>query len=110
MQASGDIPITPIHRWRLWIPGSLIVIAAFGSFAPNSVASAAGLPSLAIESGAALIFVIVLIAMIRAARCARCKQNLLLRSMSNEKAGSWLTRFMEMKSCPSCGYPKTTNE
>ena len=99
-----------MHRWRLWIPGYLIVVAAVGSLAPNAIASVTGVPPLVIESAAALIFVIVLIAMICAARCFRCKENLLIRSMSKENAGSWLTRFMEMKACPSCGYPKGTHE
>ena len=67
MKPFDDISITAMHRWRLWIPGALMVLAAVGSFAPNSVASVTGLPSHVIESTAALIFVIVLIAMVRAA-------------------------------------------
>ena len=83
-----------------------MVVAAVGSFTPNAIASVTGVPPIVIESAAAMIFLIVLIAMTSAARCFRCKQNLLFRSMSKEKAGSWLTRFMEIKACPICGYPK----
>jgi hypothetical protein len=87
----------------------LIVIAAAGSFAPNAVASSLGVRPIVIESVAALLFLTVVIAMTFAGRCYRCKQNLLFRSMSKESAGSWLTRFMEMKACPSCGYPRQEN-
>jgi peptidoglycan/LPS O-acetylase OafA/YrhL len=106
MQASEDNAITAMHRWNLWIPGFLLVIAALGSFSSDSIGSLTGLPSLGIESAAAVIFVIVVIAMIRAARCLRCKQNLLIRSMSKESAANWLTRFIEMESCPCCGYTR----
>jgi hypothetical protein len=99
-------PITPMHRWSLRFLCCLIVIAAAGSFAPNAVASSLGVRPIVIESVAALLFLTVVIAMTFAGRCYRCKQNLLFRSMSKESAGSWLTRFMEMKACPSCGYPK----
>src|SRR5882757_9713569 len=108
MQTLDNISITAMHRWRLWIPGSLMIVAALGAFDP--IASVTGLPSLVIESTAALIFVIVTFAMIRAGRCVRCKQNLILRSMTKENAGSWLRRFMEMKSCPCCGYPEAAHE
>jgi hypothetical protein len=95
-----------MHRWSLRFLCCLIVVTAVGSFASNAVASALDVRPIVIESAAALLFLSVVIAMTFGGRCYRCKQNLLFHSMSKENAGSWLTRFMEMKACPSCGYPK----
>jgi hypothetical protein len=110
MQASTRFPVTPIHGWSLLVPCCLIVGTAVGSFAPNTIASLVGVTPIFIESAAALLFLTVVIAMTFAGRCYRCNQNLLFRSMSKETASSWLTRFIEMKACPLCGYPKDTNE
>jgi hypothetical protein len=110
MRASQDNAITAMHRWNLWIPASLLVIAAVASFASNIIGNLTGLPSLGIESIGAVIFVILMIAIYRSARCFRCKQNLLFRSMGTENAASWLTRFIQMQSCPCCGYPNEVNK
>jgi hypothetical protein len=98
-------PVAPMHRRSLGFLCCLIVVAAAGSFAPKAVASALDVRPIVIESAAALLFLILVIAMTFAGLCYRCKQNLLFRSMGKESAGSWLTRFMEMKACPTCGYP-----
>ena len=60
-----------MHRWSLRFLGSLIVIAAAGSFAPNAVASALGVRPIVIESVAAFLFLILVIAMTFAGRCYR---------------------------------------
>ena len=109
MQASENLAVTPMHRWRLWIPAGLMVVAVVGSFAPNAIGTLVGVTPLIIEGIAAVIFLVLLFAMTSAARCVRCKQNLLFRSMGKEDAGSWLTRFMEIKVCPCCGYPQRSS-
>lgn len=106
MQTSNDFPVTAMHRWRMWIPACLTLVSVVAMFLPEAIASVTRVPPLVVQGTGFVLFVAVVAAVACAARCVGCKRNLLFLSMGVEDASSWLERFVEMKSCPRCGYPK----
>ena len=91
------------QKWKLWLSGALLAVAAVGFLVPDGVARVLGIAGVAVELGALLLTFVSLGWAIYAVRCRHCGLRLVMYAMSNQSIGQWLQWLLMAKRCPRCG-------
>lgn len=100
---SGLPTLVEWQKWKLWLSGALLAVAAVGFLVPDGIGHVLGVADVAVEFSALLLTFVSLGWAIYSVRCRHCGLRLVTYAMSSQSIGQWLQWLLTAKRCPRCG-------